>query len=105
MLSQNPPFVVLLVELLSEILIYTGSQYGLAIARTCKVLCRQTLLSTNNQFIWREARKACAIDRATGPVCLLDPPIEFFGEAAYAAFVFDLGVCEVGLASLLVGVI
>ena len=56
----------------------TGSpQYVLAVARTCKVLC-QTLLSTNNQFIWREARKACAIDRATGPVCLPDPPDRVF---------------------------
>ena len=105
-LTKPSPFVVLPVELLSEILIYTGSpQYVLAVARTCKVLC-QTLLSTTNQFIWREARRACAIDRATGPVCLPDPPIEFFGEAAYAAFVFDSGVCEVSLASFLfVGVI
>ena len=94
-LSKPPPFVVLPVELFSEILIYTGSpQHVLAVARTCKALC-QTLLSTNNQFIWREARRACAFNLAAGPVHLPDPPKDFFGEAAYAAFVFDSGVCEV----------
>ncbi|KAF8814728.1 hypothetical protein BYT27DRAFT_7205692 [Phlegmacium glaucopus] len=88
------PLVVLPVELLSEILIYTGSpQHVLAVARTCKALC-QTLLSTTNQFIWREARRACAFDFEGEPVYLPDPPEDFFGEAAYAAFVFDSGVCE-----------
>ena len=95
------PFVVLPVELLSEILIYTGSpQYVLAVARTCKALC-QTLLNTNNQFIWRLARRACAFDIGAGLAYLPDPPQDFFGEAAYAAFVFDSGACDVSLIFLL----
>lgn len=100
-LPKPSPFVVLPVELLSEILIYTGSpQYVLAVARTCKALC-QTLLISNNQFIWKETRKACAFNLKAGPVSLPDPPKTFFGEAAYAAFVFDSGTCEVSLISFL----
>lgn len=104
-LPKPSPFVALPVELLSEILIYTGSsQHVLAVARTCKALC-QTLLSTTNQFIWRMARRAGAIDLVVGPVYLPDPPQDFFGEAAYAAFVFDSGACEVSLVSFLLSVL
>lgn len=104
-LPKPSPFVVLPVELLSEILIHTGSpQYVLAVARTCKALC-QTLLSTHNQFIWRMARRAGAFDLEAGPVYLPDPPHDFFGEAAYAAFVFDAGTCDVSLVSFLVSVL
>lgn len=98
------PLVVLPVELLSDALIYTGSpQHVLAVARTCKALC-QTLLNPNNQFIWREARRTFSFNLATGPVFLPDPPNDFFGEAAYAAFVFDSGVCEVSLVPFLLKV-
>jgi hypothetical protein len=96
-LLKPSPLVVLPVELLSEILIYTASpQHVLAVARTCKALC-QTLLSTNNQFIWKLARKACVFKALSEPTYLPDPPQEFFGEAAYAAFIFDLGTCDVSL--------
>jgi hypothetical protein len=99
-LPKPSPIVVLPVELLSEILIYTRSpQHVLAVARTCKALC-QTLLSTHNQFIWRMARRAGAFDLEAGPVYLPDPPHDFFGEAAYAAFVFDAGACDVSIISL-----
>ncbi|KAF8884933.1 hypothetical protein CPB84DRAFT_1964901 [Gymnopilus junonius] len=102
-------------ELQAEILILTGSpQHVLAVARTCKALC-MTLLSSEAQFIWREARKGsgCTFEYTVvehslplghaGPIertetkfiaKLPDPPKGFFGEAAYAAFVFDGGKCE-----------
>ncbi|KAF9533430.1 hypothetical protein CPB83DRAFT_845249 [Crepidotus variabilis] len=62
---KTPPFCSLPLELLAEILIYTGSpQHVLAVARSCKFLC-DTLLGTNAQFIWRAARKssACAFEK------------------------------------------
>jgi len=133
---KGSPFLTLPLELLSEILILTGSpQHVLAVARACKALC-QTLLSPNAQFIWREARKGpgCTFGTKThvpqptpiaivnpvnvGPglqIALLslgleladnevsrnvtrlpDPPPQFFSsEAAYAAFIFDSGTCDV----------
>ncbi|KAF8960360.1 hypothetical protein BDZ97DRAFT_1834304 [Flammula alnicola] len=141
------PILTLPLELLSEILILTGSpEHVLATARTCKALCL-TLLSPNAQFIWREARNGsgCTFEVLTPPpipstvfgiqqvlpgpgvlvggamwilggpiapvvaqnapgnatppgtkkiVKLPDPPVQFFGEAAYAAFLFDSGECE-----------
>ena len=129
---KGSPFLTLPLELLSEILILTGSpQHVLAVARTCKALC-QTLLSSNAQFIWREARKGpgCTFKTKTytsqpTPIAnvnpglqmallglglaepsadevsakitgLPDPPPQFFpSEAAYAAFIFDSGTCDV----------
>jgi hypothetical protein len=132
---KGSPFLTLPLELLSEILILTGSpQHVLAVARACKALC-QTLLSPTAQFIWREARKGpgCTFKSThasqptpmanvnpvnVGPglqIALLslgveladdevsrnvtrlpDPPPQFFSsEAAYAAFIFDSGTCDV----------
>lgn len=131
---KGPPFLTLPLELLSEILILTGSpQHVLAVTRSCKALC-QTLLSPNAQFIWREARKGpgCSFKtktHATQPTPIVnvnvnpglqmallglglaepsadevstnvtrlpDPPPRFFSsEAAYAAFIFDSGTCDV----------
>ena len=132
---KGSPFLTLPLELLSEILILTGSpQHVLAVTRACKALC-QILLSPNAQFIWREARKGpgCTFKSThasqptptanvnpvnVGPglqIALLnleleladdevprnvtrlpDPPPQFFSsEAAYAAFIFDSGTCDV----------
>ena len=62
--SMPSPFLALPLELLSEVLILTGSsRHVLAIARTCKALCH-TLLGPDAQFIWREARRGtgCAFE-------------------------------------------
>lgn len=108
--SKTSGLLTLPLELLAEILILTGSpQHVLATARSCKTLC-DTLLSPNAQFIWREARKGpgCTFEIETALLgfggtpekkifSLPDPPKQFFGEPAYAAFVFDSGKCEVGI--------
>ena len=113
---KGSPFLTVPLELLSEILILTGSpQHVLAVARTCKALCH-TLLSPNAQFVWREARKGpgctfkvrgiafglglVGIDSTdevrTQVIRLPDPPSQIFpSEAAYAAFIFDSGACGV----------
>ncbi|CAA7269347.1 unnamed protein product [Cyclocybe aegerita] len=58
--KKPSPFLTLPLELLSEVLILSGSpQHVLAIARTCKALCH-TLLNADAEFIWREARKGCS---------------------------------------------
>ncbi|KAH9478544.1 putative mannosyl-oligosaccharide alpha-1,2-mannosidase 1B [Psilocybe cubensis] len=91
-------------ELLAEIMILTGSpQHVLATARTSKTLC-DTLLSPDAEFIWREARKGsgCVFEVQNSmfvhlgkeTFSLPEPPKQFFGEPAYAAFVFDSGNCE-----------
>ena len=88
--SQTPLFQLPL-ELLAEILVLTGSpEYILAFARTCKRFCH-ILLGEDAQFIWRASRQwpGCSFK------ALPDPPASVFSEAAYAAFVFDRGDCEV----------
>lgn len=108
-------------ELLAEILVITGSpQHVLAVARTCKSFCH-TLLGEDAQFIWRAARRGsgCSFNPCvvfieqilsfkldhglsdldsftdtTQFIFLPDPPRNF-SEAAYAAFLYDSGPCEV----------
>lgn len=105
-------------ELLAEILIFTGSpQHVLAVARTCKAFCH-TLLEKHAQYIWRTARRGsgCSFNpdiiahndtfwtdfgsdfssftNSTTFVTLPNPPRNF-SEAAYAAFLYDPGPCEV----------
>ncbi|KAF5311117.1 hypothetical protein D9619_007983 [Psilocybe cf. subviscida] len=94
---KTPGFLKLPLELLSDILIRAGSpEYLLAVARTCKSLCH-TLLSRDAEFIWREARQSPSIvyQHEITTCKLPDPPAEFFSEAAYAAFVFSSGKCDV----------
>jgi hypothetical protein len=106
-------------ELLAEILIMTGSpQHVLAVARTCKSFCH-TLLGEDAQFIWRAARRGpgCSFNPCVASIeqilslghlpndliALSDPtqfislpgPPRNFSEAAYAAFLYDPGPCEV----------
>ncbi|TFK34477.1 hypothetical protein BDQ12DRAFT_738215 [Crucibulum laeve] len=83
-----PPcyFLKLPLELLAEILIYTHSSKDiLAVARCTKNLCA-TLLNSSSNYIWKAAREADA--------CPLPDPVQIFSEAAYAAFIFDGGICE-----------
>ena len=106
-------------ELLAEILILTGSpQHVLAIARTCKSFCH-TLLGEDAQFIWRAARRGpgcsfnpcvasieqfLSLDHGLNDLSTLTNSTQFislpgpprnFSEAAYAAFLYDPGPCEV----------
>lgn len=90
-------------EILSEILILTGSpRHVLAFARTSKHFC-YVLLGEGAQHVWRRARRGpqCRIVRLVLDsdvpkiVSLPDPPKGIFSEAAYAAFLFDPGTCDV----------
>jgi len=45
-------------------------------------------MNPSNQFIWKYTRQHCK------PAAMPDPPKKFT-EAAYAAFVYDAGKCEV----------
>ncbi|KIY47405.1 hypothetical protein FISHEDRAFT_59685 [Fistulina hepatica ATCC 64428] len=79
-----PHFERLPIELLTEILMYTGSSKNvLAVARCSKYLCN-TLLDSRSQGIWKVARTTCGLP---------DPP-PIFTDASYAAFVFDEGECQ-----------
>jgi hypothetical protein len=93
-------------EILGHILILTGSpRHVLAFARTSKRFC-YTLISEGAQYIWRQARRGlqCSFLEATSEDSVIvphfysppDPPKQFFSEAAYAAFLFDPGSCDVG---------
>jgi hypothetical protein len=96
--SENAPghcyFPTLPLELLAEILIQTNSPRDvLSVARTSKLLCSTLVCNPTADFIWRAVRKKCL------PHALPDPTHNF-SEAAYAAFVYDGGVCDVSTNSL-----
>lgn len=75
-------------EILAEILSYAGSpQDILSVTRCSKHLCT-TLLNPSNVMIWRRARTHCAVSG-------LPPPMPWWSESAYAAFIFDPGTCYV----------
>lgn len=118
--AENPSRLLRIpVELLSEILIWTGSpKFVLAVSRTCRSL-RSTIMSPNSAFIWKEARKLATIiprpkeiwDFEEPPKTFFpmpDPPPGVFGstdteaEARYASFVFDDGICEVRLKAIVI---
>lgn len=87
-------FPTLPLELLAEILIQTNSPRDvLSVARTSKLLCSTLVRNPAADFIWRTVRKNC-LPRA------LPDPTHNFSEAAYAAFVYDGGVCDVSTNSL-----
>lgn len=82
-------FPTLPLELLAEILIQTNSPRDvLSVARTSKLLCSTLVCNPAADFIWRTIRKNCL------PHPLPDPTPNF-SEAAYAAFVYDGGPCDV----------
>lgn len=82
-------FPTLPLELLAEILIQTDSPRDvLSIARTSKLLCSTLVCNPAADFIWRTIRNKCL------PHALPDPTPNF-SEAAYAAFVYDGGSCDV----------
>ncbi|KAG1740787.1 uncharacterized protein EDB91DRAFT_1131442 [Suillus paluster] len=96
--SERPPeaestsgrclFPTLPLELLAEILIQTNSPRDvLSVARTSKFICSTLVCNPAANFIWRTVRKKCL------PHALPDPTPNFT-EAAYAAFVYDGGLCE-----------
>lgn len=78
-------FSTLPVEILTEILKQTSTEDVLAVARCSKRLCRFLVGNTNSDFIWKTVRRAAN----------LPEPTPNLSEAAYAAFVYDGGPCEV----------
>jgi hypothetical protein len=84
--STSPTRITCLpLEILAEIFSYISSpRTVLALARSSKFFCA-TFTSPTADFIWR-AR--CA----SSPI---PDPTPNFTEAAYAAFIFDAGVCDV----------
>ena len=87
--SRQSLFLTLPLELLAEILVQTNSPRDvLAVARTSKFFCSTLVCNPAANFIWRIVRKKCL------PSPLPDPTSNF-SEAAYAAFVYDGGHCEV----------
>lgn len=91
--SESAPgqclFPTLPLELLAEILIQTNSPRDvLSVARASKLLCSTLVCNPAADFIWRTIRKRCL------PHALPEPTPNF-SEAAYAAFVYDGGSCDV----------
>lgn len=75
-------------EILAEILSHTASPRDiLSLARCSKFFCA-TLTHSGSDFIWRRARACCQ------PQPIPDPTPNYT-ESAYAALIFDSGVCEV----------
>lgn len=74
-------------ELIAEILLNTSSPTDvLAVARCNKSLCKALVHPTSN-YIWKSVRKAYPLPPPE--------PMSIFTEAAYAAFLFGGGNCEV----------
>ncbi len=107
--SAAPGFLNLPFDVLAEILIMTEYPGDvLAVARTSKQLCTQ-LVGPAAAFIWKSARIAVGlpdpaeysaryhpIPTSDGPPKHVVGVARFMGrEPAYAALVFDRGVCEV----------
>lgn len=83
------PLTRLPLELLADVLSYMPSTRDvLALARTSKHFCSILVNNPATVFIWRHARARCVL----GAIPELLPGM---GEATYAAFLFDSGICEV----------
>ncbi|EIW55199.1 uncharacterized protein TRAVEDRAFT_74096 [Trametes versicolor FP-101664 SS1] len=75
-------------ELLADVLSYMPSTRDvLALARTSKQFCSILVNNPATVFIWRHARARCVL----GAIPELLPGM---GEATYAAFLFDSGICQ-----------
>ncbi|KAH7922757.1 hypothetical protein BV22DRAFT_1131164 [Leucogyrophana mollusca] len=91
--GKEPPkpdrLTTLPMELLAEVLMDTNSpRCVLSVARCSKYFCATLVSNPASDFIWRSVRNTCK------PQALPDPTPNF-SEAAYAAFLFDDGFCEV----------
>ncbi len=90
--EQNKPpcgFTRIPLEILAEVLLYTPfTQDILALARCSKYFCGTLVNNPGTVFIWKRVRAAAL------PSPIPDPTPNFT-EAAYAAYLFDSGPCEV----------
>lgn len=109
-------FIRLPLETLGEILCSLPTPKDLlAVARTCKTLCK-ILIHPDAAYIWRRLRNKVGLpdplkfnselSSETNEVLGWVEGIGLFvrKESAYAAFVFDGGVCEVRLAYVIRGI-
>lgn len=83
---EKCPVDSLPLELLAEILSYTTPRDILALARTSKYFCATLVTNPASTFIWKRAR-------ARYEPAIPDPTPNLT-EPAYAALLFDAGVCE-----------
>ncbi len=75
-------------EVLSETLCWATTKDVLAVTRCSQRLCRTLLNFPSTDFIWRQARQ----NYAHQPI---PDPLPNFTEGSYAAFIFDIGNCDV----------
>ncbi|KZT25744.1 hypothetical protein NEOLEDRAFT_337248 [Neolentinus lepideus HHB14362 ss-1] len=75
-------------ELLAEILSFTPSPRDVLAVARCDKYLHATLVRRSSDFIWRQARRNC---RAGA----IPDPTPNWTEAAYTAWLFDAGPCEV----------
>ena len=89
---SNPSYLDdLPVEILAEILSYTTTRDILSLTRASKYFCH-TLCNKSHDFVWKKARARFS------PAAIPDPTPNFT-EPAYAAVLFDYGLCEVNCLS------
>jgi hypothetical protein len=96
------PLLDLPLEIFSEILSLTSSPKDLlAVMSTCKLLCGR-LLSPGLAFVWKNMFVKVGLPDPS-EIVLGDSDTEFKSvglfegrESAFASFVFDGGICEVG---------
>lgn len=82
-------------ELIAEVLSHTSSPRDvLALTRCNKYFCATLAVNQSSVFIWRQARAKAKPEP-------IPDPLPYLSEPAYAAFIFDKGNCDVGIASCL----
>jgi hypothetical protein len=86
--SKSSRLDIVPVEILSEILHHVASPKDVLSVARCNKRLRATLLNPSNVMIWRRARSNCVVPG-------LPPPPLDWSESAYAAFIFDSGICHV----------
>lgn len=88
---QPDRFSALPFELLAAILCFTTTKDVLSVARCNQHLCQFLVNFPTCNFIWRQARA-----NTSTPI---PDPLPNVTESAYAALLFDHGVCEVSIRS------
>jgi hypothetical protein len=86
--SKSSRLDIVPVEILSEILHHVASPKDVLSVARCNKRLRATLLNPSNVMIWRRVRSNCVVPG-------LPPPPLDWSESAYAAFIFDSGICHV----------